>query len=560
MKLLIIAPNEIDGTSWYRVYGVARDLNNYGIEYGQVTGKLNWATLEEYDAVLLQRPFHPESYKLAALVKESMKPLILDYDDDLLNVHPDNPVYSVFANEENYSAIQSICNLADGIIVSNEKLIDVYGQWGCSNFCVVPNALDDKYWSVRQKASDNNLALYRGSASHIPDVKWLNEVITDKIENSDPWEWHIMGYPVTDFYTKLSDKGKERFQQHGWYNLPPYMRVIHKLNPRFTWFPLQDNDFNQRKSNIVWLETTYAGGGLLTSKGFDIFDFPGIHQIDNTTDAWNQAFDDVLSGKIDTAKLHKESSKYIEKNLLLSKVNKTRADFIKKITNDTNAVTIAEPNDIASQGVVPFTNKEVFELQVNEHSIGNPEYLALYENFVDSVMKAFNPRSILELGTGTGILIELFKKKGVDVIGIDQNEHTKEWFDAKNPDLADRYVLADLAEYKIPEDRWFDLVICVEVFEHMKGREIHNIMQQMHDRCKRFIFSSTPNISSAVFDKKWGHISILPTNTWISMISNYGLDFQGGMFDKNGKPTPTDWTCVFTSRKYLKQPPKKNGN
>lgn len=554
MRLLIIAPNEIDGTSWYRVYGVARDLNRFGIDYGQVSGKLNWATIQEYDAVLLQRPFHPDSYKLAALVKESMKPLILDYDDDLLNVHPDNPVHHVFAKEENYAAIQSICNLADGIIVSNEKLIDVYGQWKCKNFCVVPNAIDDKYWSLRAEHNPKSeLALYRGSASHIPDVRWLNDVITEKIESSDPWRWHVMGYPVTEFYRNLSEESRHRFTQHEWYNLPPYMRVIHKLNPRFSWFPLQDNDFNQRKSNIMWLESTYAGGALLASKGLDTFDKPGVYTVDNTVDAWSQAFDDVLTGKLDTAELHKKSSEYIENNLLLSVVNAKRAEFIKKIASDTNAVTLAEPHEIASDDVEPYTPKEMADLQINEHSVDNPEYVKLYENFVDAVMKAFKPRSILELGTGTGILIEMFKAKGVDVIGVDSNPHLKEWFDKRNPKLADRYLVEDLGTWKIPEDRWFDLVLGIEVFEHMTGKQIHNIMNQMHDRSKRFIFSSTPNLSSAVFDKKWGHISVLPTKTWIALINNYGMDFQGGMFDQQGKPTPTNWTCVFTSRKYLKQ-------
>lgn len=562
MKLLIIAPNEIDGTSWYRVYGVARDLGRFGIEYGQVANSLNWATIQEYDAVLLQRPFHPEHYKMAALVKESMKPLILDYDDDLLNVHPENPVHNVFAKEENYAAIQSICNLADGIIVSNEKLIDVYGQWNCSNFAVVPNAIDDKYWKLRNSHNpDSKNVLYRGSASHIPDVRWLNDVIVKKInESADPWAWHVMGYPISEFYDKLDDKAKENFRYHGWYNLPPYMRVIHSLNPRFAWFPLQNNPFNQRKSNIMWLEATYAGGVLLASQGFDMFDQPGIIQISNETGEWEHAFDDILiRNNIDTQKLWKESCAEIERSFLLSKVNEKRADFISSVTKHTQTLTIEEPNEIASKGVEPYTDKEVFNLQREEHSQENPAYVALYEEFTEAVMKHLKPRSILELGCGTGLLIELFRKKGVDIEGVDMNPHSKAYFDERNPKMKDRFHLADLATYQIPENRCYDLIISIEVFEHMKGVAIHNITKQLKDRGKYFLFSSTPNLSSAVFDKRWGHISVLPTNTWISMFANYDLQFEGSVSDKNGNPTPTEWTCLFSSKRYVKRNPNLSG-
>jgi len=103
------------------------------------------------------------------------------------------------------------------------------------------------------------------------------------------------------------------------------------------------------------------------------------------------------------------------------------------------------------------TNKYIHDEDV--HNLRDPEII------VPILIEALNPRSVVDVGCGTGTFLKIFEKEGItDIMGFDG-----EWV---NKDIllknisSDKFQEVDL-EKEVPINRKYDLAICLEVLEHI---------------------------------------------------------------------------------------------
>jgi SAM-dependent methyltransferase len=105
---------------------------------------------------------------------------------------------------------------------------------------------------------------------------------------------------------------------------------------------------------------------------------------------------------------------------------------------------------------------------------------------VPHVMDVLAPRSVVDVGCGTGTWLAAFREAGVeDVLGIDGEHMTPELLEIP----ADRYLAKDLAgEWSV--DRTFDLAVSLEVAEHLPPTAAEGFVSRLTALAPAVLFSA----------------------------------------------------------------------
>jgi SAM-dependent methyltransferase len=114
------------------------------------------------------------------------------------------------------------------------------------------------------------------------------------------------------------------------------------------------------------------------------------------------------------------------------------------------------------------------------HNLQSPNIIVSY------LVEQFKPRSVVDIGCGLGTFLRVFKELGIkDVVGVDGD-----WVDRGKLFIdADEFRKADL-EAPIHLDRVFDLVLCLEVAEHLSEGSADTIVDSLTRLGKTIIFSA----------------------------------------------------------------------
>jgi SAM-dependent methyltransferase len=122
------------------------------------------------------------------------------------------------------------------------------------------------------------------------------------------------------------------------------------------------------------------------------------------------------------------------------------------------------------------------------------------------------PESVLDIGCGAGAYLKYFASQGTQqIMGVDGIDGR---FGYLNPD---EYSQADLTD-PLQLNRTFDLVICVEVIEHLPAQServlVDSIVRHARDR---ILFSGARPGQPGV-----GHINCRPISYWLELFASYG--------------------------------------
>lgn len=325
IRLLVHCPNPKDATSFYRGIGPLSQLHRVmpGLDL-HFTSEYNWSTLALCDAVFMQRPYKAEHLQILKMAKANRKRVWVDYDDDLFSVPVSNPAHKIYGEEETKKIIAKCIAHADSVTVSTEllkfKLQD--GKQPLNrNITVIPNAFNDYLLQERQilPKERRKLIMWRGSPTHQQDLSDLGEQIVDAVNSNPSWTFQFQGEVPWFLSERL---GNNAIMAP---SLDPieYFSMIRTVQPRAMMVPLADHVFNRSKSNIAWLEGVYAGG-LAIAPDTEEWRRPGALNY-RTPQEFRDLLDLVIKEDISLNEQVQLGWDYIEENLMLSKVNKTRA-------------------------------------------------------------------------------------------------------------------------------------------------------------------------------------------------------------------------------------------
>jgi SAM-dependent methyltransferase len=153
----------------------------------------------------------------------------------------------------------------------------------------------------------------------------------------------------------------------------------------------------------------------------------------------------------------------------------------------------------------PLYDRSFFEYQ--DH-IQNP----VYEALADALYACLRPRSVVDVGCGTGFLLARFATHGATVRGVEGSRHAI----ALSP-VADRIMRRNL-ERGIPRLGRFDLCLCIEVAEHLPARTARTLVRGLTALSDVVVFTAaTPGQGGA------HHINLRPRAFWSALFDDEGF-------------------------------------
>lgn len=134
---------------------------------------------------------------------------------------------------------------------------------------------------------------------------------------------------------------------------------------------------------------------------------------------------------------------------------------------------------------------------------------------LDMALDLFKPRSVLDLGCGTGRSLDYLLDRGIDVIGVEGSSLA-----ISRASHSERIQKLDL-NHEVRLHRRFDLTWCVEVVEHIHQKYVRNLMRALTSHSNLVVLSAAPPGQGGE-----GHFNEQPPEYWIAMFKEYGFQYD----------------------------------
>ncbi len=291
----------------------------------QVINNMDWNVSKSFDILYVQRPYEKSQLEAIKIAKLCRMPVWIDYDDDFLNTPMSNLSYPKVL--EGRETLIECIKLADLVTVSTNKLKDVYEMYS-KNVFVINNTLDDslltlspEYVTTRQRR-----ILWRGWLNHRDDVKAYEDQIVAQIVKHSEYTFTFIGdvFPAFAAY-----KNVEFLPEQG---LLQYFQLLKKLEPCICMVPLESNAFNLAKSNIAWIEATYAGA-ITLAPNMEEWKQPGVSLYNSSKGDFGFKLNKLIENQEIWSPLWNHSATCIREKFLLSDNVATYYGFAEDLIN-----------------------------------------------------------------------------------------------------------------------------------------------------------------------------------------------------------------------------------
>ena len=150
-----------------------------------------------------------------------------------------------------------------------------------------------------------------------------------------------------------------------------------------------------------------------------------------------------------------------------------------------------------------------------EWGASHQPYVDSAKNITDVLFNEFNPRRLIDLGSGCGVYSHFFRQRGVDVLSIDGVQPPAE-HSFPGP--------LHLRDLTVPfENVWgvFDMTLCLEVAEHIPESFIDPFLENLTRFSDLLILSAAPPNQGGHH-----HVNEQPKRYWVKRLSEIGFVYD----------------------------------
>jgi hypothetical protein len=254
LTLGLLTPNPKDATSVYRAWGPWTAVKREICLHNMTESEVSWVSLANIDCLFLHRPYSSGHSELVNRAKSMNIPIVLDFDDDLLNVHPSNPSFGIYSDPSVQHLIKMVISKADVVIVSTAELKKIYEPFAKQVIVIknkLPSHLIPEPIYANPKALPRKTVLWRGTPHHDVNLRHYEKAIGHIMRTRRDYTWTFFGHRPW----QLADYGHpHQVHQLATNDAFTFYHELRNLHSRIQVVPLVNNSFNRAKSNIAYLE------------------------------------------------------------------------------------------------------------------------------------------------------------------------------------------------------------------------------------------------------------------------------------------------------------------
>jgi len=160
-------------------------------------------------------------------------------------------------------------------------------------------------------------------------------------------------------------------------------------------------------------------------------------------------------------------------------------------------------------------NEEYYKHNCGPVAYDNKNTIDFFQRAAENIIQNFNPDTVLDVGCAMGHLVNALRERGVNAYGIDISEYAISRVQTEIKSYCKVFSVLDGLPCDFP--RKYDLLVTIEVAEHLYEEEGDVYIENICKYSDRIIFSSTPY---DIFEKT--HYNVQQPEYW------------GKRFAKNG--------------------------
>lgn len=274
----------------------------------------------EYDIVFASYHPDPTSYTMLKVARDKAgTQFVMDCDDDMFAINPDNPFWMKMTDEKVYWMQRMIAD-NDWITTPSPVLARKFKDRRDKSLnrpMVIPNYLPESYKHPEFDNGDTIVIGYMGGSSHYADLhdSGALDAIQKIMHEYKNVRFKSVGMILDKYLPKqrVDFDGGKRGQAF-------FDEIFPKLKMDIAVGPLLDNVFNHGKSNIKWQEMTRAGAVFVAS---DVGPYSSLADsktallVDNNQESWYNALKQLVEDKEERAILLKNARKELADNWTL---------------------------------------------------------------------------------------------------------------------------------------------------------------------------------------------------------------------------------------------------
>lgn len=206
------------------------------------------------DVLVMQRLSHNWHSKVIEILRSKGVAMVIDMDDDLSNIHPDNKAFINYHPKNpntpfSWKNVEQACKTATLVTVSTHQLLGVYARHGRGQ--VIDNYVPERY--LRIMVDQEKVFGWPGTTdSHPNDLQVTGGAVQQLIE--DGYNFRVIG-PITGAKNAL--RLKDQPPHTGIVALVNWTLEIAKLQIMLA--PLAPTAFNTGKSRLKLIEAASVG-------------------------------------------------------------------------------------------------------------------------------------------------------------------------------------------------------------------------------------------------------------------------------------------------------------